>query len=82
VQKDFYSINFRKEFTLEFSGGCVNLKSVLKNDSVNVSMMAHLIIPAPGRQKKEEHEFEASLGYTVRHHLKTKQNKTQKIASY
>jgi hypothetical protein len=36
------------------------------------------VIPACGRQRQEDHEFKASMGYTVETCFKTKQNKISK----
>jgi hypothetical protein len=36
------------------------------------------MIPALGRQKQEDLEFESSLGYTAKHHLKSTQKNKNK----
>jgi hypothetical protein len=41
--------------------------------------VAHLVILAVGRLRQEGYEFKASLGYTVRPHLKNPQNMFHKL---
>jgi hypothetical protein len=41
-------------------------------------VVAHAVIPAHRRQRQEDCEFKASLGYIVRPCLKTKQKQTKR----
>jgi hypothetical protein len=48
-----------------------------KNDAKGGRGRAHLNSQHSGGRGQEDGEFEANLGYTARHCLKTKQNKTK-----
>lgn len=42
------------------------------------SVVTHTVIPALGKQRQEDYEFEASLGYVVRSVSKTKSKENKK----
>jgi hypothetical protein len=60
---------------------CYKFKSLTESKKMEMSVVVHAILSAPGKHRQENCEFQASLSYTVRlsqtNKNKTKQNNPQ-----